>query len=117
MKRILVVDDNAINRKLAVAILKRRGWLADEVDSGAAALQSLSQVTYDGVLLDISMPGLDGVEVCKRIRADPSLAGLRVVAYTAHAMEVEQQRYLEIGFDQVLVKPITMQNLVDVLPD
>lgn len=117
MKRILIVDDNAINRKLAVAILKRRGWRADEVDSGAAALHCLAMEAYDGVLLDISMPGMDGMEVCRRIRADAKLAGLRLVAYTAHAMESEQQRYLELGFDRVLVKPITMQNLVDVLPD
>lgn len=117
MKRILVVDDNAINRKLAVAMLKRRGWHADEVDSGSAALHSLAIETYDGVLLDISMPGMDGIEVCRRIRADSRFAGLRLVAYTAHAMESEQQRYLEFGFDEVLVKPITMQNLADVLPD
>jgi two-component system chemotaxis response regulator CheY len=117
MKRILVVDDNAINRKLAVAMLKKRGWLAEEVDSGLAALERLAAVTFDGVLLDISMPGMDGEEVCRRIRADSTLAGLRLIAYTAHAMESEKQRFLDSGFDMILIKPITMQNLQVVLPD
>jgi len=117
MKRILVVDDNAINRKLAVAMLKKRGWSAEEVDSGQAALARLASVAFDGVLLDISMPGMDGEEVCRRIRADSKLAGLRLIAYTAHAMESEKQRFLDTGFDMVLIKPITMQNLQVVLPD
>jgi CheY-like chemotaxis protein len=117
MKSILVVDDNPINRKLAVAMLRKRGWLAEEVDSGLAALARLSEAAFDGVLLDISMPGIDGEEVCRRVRADPALAGLRLIAYTAHAMESEQQRFLETGFDMVLIKPITMQNLRRVLPD
>ena len=117
MKRILVVDDNTINRKLAVAMLKKRGWTAEEVDSGQAALLRLAAVAFDGVLLDISMPGMDGEEVCRRIRADSNLAGLRLIAYTAHAMESEKQRFLDTGFDMVLIKPITMQNLQVVLPD
>lgn len=117
MKRILVVDDNAVNRKLAIAFLKRNGWQTIEADSGAAALACLSVEVFDSVLLDISMPGMDGTEVCKRIRADSALNGLRLIAYTAHAMESDRQRYLDMGFDRVLVKPITMQSLLDVLPD
>jgi len=117
MKRILVVDDNAINRKLALALLKKRGWTASEVDSGTAALERLTTEDFDGVLLDIRMPGMDGEEVCRRIRANPALAGLRLIAYTAHAMESEIQRFIDTGFDRVLIKPITMQNLQAVLPD
>jgi two-component system, chemotaxis family, chemotaxis protein CheY len=117
MKRILVVDDNAVNRKLALALLNKRGWEAIEVDSGAAALERLSIDRFDGVLLDIRMPGMDGEEVCRRIRANPALAGLRLVAYTAHAMESEKQRFIDTGFDMVLIKPITMKNLSSVLPD
>lgn len=116
MKRILVVDDNAVNRKLALALLRKRGWDADEADGGTAALDRLATTNYDGVLLDISMPGIDGEEVCRRIRANPAFAGLRVVAYTAHAMESEKQRIMSAGFDEILIKPITIQSLMTALP-
>jgi two-component system, chemotaxis family, chemotaxis protein CheY len=117
MKRILVVDDNAINRKLATALLKKRGWASVEVDSGAAALEALVAGDFDAVLLDIRMPGIDGEEVCRRIRADARWSDLCLVAYTAHALESEKQRFIDTGFDTVLIKPITMQNLVESLPD
>ena len=118
MKRTLVVDDNAINRKLAVALLKRRGWVTEEAENGLVALQRLAESTpFDNVLLDISMPEMDGEEVCRRIRASSQWAGLRVVAYTAHAMESEKQRIMSAGFDSILIKPITAQDLLRALPD
>ena len=117
MKRILVVDDNAVNRKLASALLKKRGCDTEEADCGLAALERLAAGRFDCVLLDISMPGIDGEEVCRRIRADGSLAGLRVVAYTAHAMESEKQRIMSAGFDDILIKPITIQSLLAALAD
>ncbi|CAL96562.1 response regulator [Azoarcus olearius] len=117
MKKVLVVDDVPVNRKLALAMLKKRGWQAEEVDNGAAALERLSAGGFDGVLLDISMPGMDGEEVCRRIRADGRFAGLRIVAYTAHAMEFEKERILSAGFDSIMIKPITMSALQSALPD
>jgi CheY-like chemotaxis protein len=63
------------------------------------------------------MPGIDGEEVCRRIRADGAMAGMRLVAYTAHAMESEKQRFMNVGFDAILTKPITIQTLLSVLPD
>ena len=117
MRRILVVDDNAINRKLAIALLKKRGWETAEADGGEAGLRLLDAGNFDSVLLDISMPGMDGEEVCRRIRADARFARLRVVAYTAHAMEFEKQRIMSAGFDDILIKPITTQALQAALPD
>jgi len=118
MRRTLVVDDNTVNRKLAVALLKRRGWETEEAENGMAALNKLaSGAVFDSVLLDISMPELDGEEVCRRIRASQQWAGLRVVAYTAHAMEGEKQRIMSAGFDDILIKPITAQDLLKALPD
>lgn len=116
MKRLLVVNDNAINRKLAVAILKRRGWEVKEAENGETALSCLANETFDAVLLDISMPGMDGEEVCRHIRNDPSLTGLRVVAYTAHAMDHEKRRIMNAGFDDLVVKPITVDQLCSALP-
>lgn len=117
MRRTLVVDDNAVNRKLAVALLKRRGWYTEEAENGVVALERLAEGHFDCVLLDISMPALDGEEVCKRIRASEQWRGLRVVAYTAHAMESEKSRIMQAGFDDILIKPITAQQLKLALPD
>ena len=117
MKSVLVVDDNAVNRKLAVALLKRRGMQVDEADGGPLALEMLQQIAYDAVLLDISMPVMDGKEVCRMIRATPQWSSVRVIAYTAHAMESERQSIMAAGFDDLLVKPISGQDLLRVLPD
>jgi CheY-like chemotaxis protein len=117
MRQVLIVDDNAVNRKLAVALLKRRGMAVAEADSGAVALEMLKNGQFDTVLLDISMPVMDGKEVCRIIRSTPDLANLRVVAYTAHAMESERHSIMAAGFDELLVKPISGQDLLRVLPD
>lgn len=106
MQRILVVDDNEVNRLLAVLSLNHDGREIDEAASGAQALELLAARPYDCVLLDISMPEMSGYEVCRRIRADGALAGLRVIAYTAHALDSEHRRILESGFDGVLTKPV-----------
>jgi two-component system, chemotaxis family, chemotaxis protein CheY len=117
MRKVLVVDDNAVNRKLAAALLRRRGMHVEEADSGQAALEMLRVGQFDSVLLDISMPVMDGKEVCQILRSTPELAVLRVIAYTAHAMESERQSIMAAGFDDLLVKPISGQDLLRVLPD
>lgn len=117
IKSVLVVDDNAVNRKLALALLKRRGIHAEKAKSGSVALEKLLQGHFDSVLSDICMPEMDGKEVCQFIRAHPQLCKHWVVAYTAHAMETERQSIMEFGFDEFLVKPINSQDLKRVLPD
>lgn len=108
MKKILVVDDNAVNRKLACAMLKKQGWDTAEADGGQQALDRLSADTFEAVLLDISMPGMNGEEVCRAIRADQRLQHLKVIAYTAHALESEKSRIMSAGFDDILIKPVSM---------
>lgn len=117
MKHLLVVDDNAVNRKLALAMLKKRGWAMDEAENGMEALEKLEKGQFDYVLLDISMPGMDGEEVCRRIRASEQLRHLRVVAYTAHALESEKQRIMSCGFDDIVIKPVTMNALLEKFPE
>jgi len=75
--RVLIIDDYAVNRRMAQVVFQKLGWEAETVDSGERALLSLTAHRYDLVLLDISMPGMNGLEVCQRIRADRVLAGLR----------------------------------------
>jgi CheY-like chemotaxis protein len=113
--RILIVDDVDLNRRLAGAILKRQGWEIAEACDGLVALDLLGREKFDVVLLDISMPRLSGDEVCRRIKADPALAGMPVIAYTAHAMEEEKAQILAGGFDGILIKPIGVEALNDAL--
>ena len=107
-KRVLVVDDNAINRRLAIAFVTRLGYATDQAEDGPAALGKLGEGPFDIVFLDISMPGMSGEEVLARIRADGRFGGLRVIAYTAHALPEERQRLIDAGFDDLLIKPITL---------
>ena len=109
--RALVIDDNAINRMLAVDLLGVHQIEADDALEGASGLGLLRANHYDLVLLDISMPGLDGEQVCKVIREDPHTRDLFVVAYTAHAFTTEKERIIAAGFDALLVKPISLKSL------
>jgi two-component system, chemotaxis family, chemotaxis protein CheY len=117
MRRVLVVDDNSLNRKVASAMLRKRGWAVDEAADGLSALAQLDGAPYDYVLLDISMPGIDGEEVCRRIRDIEVLRHLRVVAYTAHTQESEKARILSAGFDDIVIKPVSMAILQEKFPD
>ncbi len=114
-KRILIVDDTEINRRLAAALLKRDGWDTAEAQDGQSGLAILSSETFDAVLLDISMPGLNGEDVCRLIRNTPALTHLPVIAYTAHAMPEEKDQILACGFDALLIKPISAASLAAAL--
>lgn len=105
--RVLVVDDHPVNRLLVSVMLREAGCAVAEVEGGQQALDRLAAEPFDIVLLDISMPGLSGDEVCRRLRAEPRFAGLRIIAYTAHAMNGERDQIMAAGFDGLLTKPIT----------
>jgi CheY-like chemotaxis protein len=110
-RQALVVDDNQLNSRLVGAILRRLGWSVQSVDSGAAALEQLAGRSFDLVLLDLRMPAMSGEAACRRIRDDLALATLPVVAFTAHSTPEEKQRILASGFDGLLVKPISFQDV------
>jgi signal transduction histidine kinase/CheY-like chemotaxis protein/HPt (histidine-containing phosphotransfer) domain-containing protein len=111
-KRVLVVDDNAINRSLVAAQLEALGYDADLVESGVAALERMSQVRYDLVLMDCQLPGLDGYETTRRIRAGESAETRAVIiAMTAHAMAGERERCMAAGMDDYLAKPVRLAQL------
>lgn len=116
IKRALVVDDVPSNRKLALVFLSKLGWDAVDVDGGKSALEWLvANPDVDLVLLDISMPDLCGEDVCLKLRAIPRFASLPIVAYTAHALPGDIDRFLANGFSAVLVKPISLQGLRDLI--
>ena len=110
-KNIGVVEDNPDNRLLLQAIL------ADEFDiveyeTGVDALEGLAKGLPDILLLDISLPGLDGVAVLAKIRADSRMAALPVIALTAHAMAGDRARYLDAVFNDYVSKPIVDETVL-----
>ena len=111
MKRIAVVEDNPDNRLLVQAILEDL-YEIDEYESGNGALAGFLERRPDLVLLDISLPGQDGTEVLKALRADAALCSLPVVALTAHAMAGDRERFLAEGFDDYISKPIIDEELL-----
>ena len=108
---VLVVDDQDANRRLLEAVLSPRGYRVVTADSGEAALRLLDADPPDVVLLDILMPGIDGYEVCRRIRADPRTAVLPVVMITASG-EQEKVRATESGADDFITKPFDQAELL-----
>jgi two-component system, cell cycle response regulator DivK len=111
MKRIAVVEDNPDNRLLVRVILEPL-YAVTEYENGPEALAGLRQEKPDLVLLDISLPELDGAEVLRRIRADDQLRDLPVIALTAHAMAGDREKYLATGFDEYVTKPIVDETLL-----
>ena len=111
MKTIAVVEDNADNRLLLQAILDGL-YQVVEYENGVDALAGLNAALPDLVLLDISLPGMDGNEILARIRADDRLRRLPVIALTAHAMAGDREKYLAAGFNDYITKPIVDETLL-----
>jgi len=112
---VLVVDDDPVNRFVARSFLREIKATVEEADSGHAAIALLSKLSFDLVLLDCSMPGMDGYETAVRIRSpgngslDPSIP---IIAMTAHVLEEDRARCIAVGMDEVIVKPLTLKELV-----
>ena len=115
--RILVAEDNIINQKIAVLHLAKLGYRADAVANGVEAVEAISRVPYDLVLMDCQMPELDGFQATQQIRAKEGSGGRRVsiVAMTANAMQGDRERCLESGMDDYISKPFKAKDLESVL--
>lgn len=112
---ILVAEDNFVNRKVLLAFLGQLSLEADVAEDGDAVMSAVADKEYDVILMDIRMPGLDGVEATTRIRARSSMKQPYIVAVTASAMREDNVRYREAGIDAVLTKPLSLQQLEQVL--
>ena len=115
--RVLLVEDNPVNRKLAQRVLEKGGYTVTIADCGPAALAALELESFDLVLMDVQMPGMDGIDTTARIREREKSTGRRVpvFALTAHAMPAQRARCLAAGMDGFLVKPIQAATLLDAL--
>lgn len=103
--RIAVVEDNPDNRFLVQAILEDE-YEVQEYETGVAALEGIPLSPPDLVLLDISLPEMDGTQVLAKMKEDPVMAEIPVIALTAHAMAGDREKFLSLGFDEYLTKPI-----------
>ena len=106
MSKILIAEDNAVNRELLRELLEMDDHIVVEACNGEEALRFLDDSKPEILLLDLGMPVMDGYETIRRIRENPSLAGLPVLAVTAYAMQGDKERILSCGFDGYLSKPI-----------
>ena len=112
MAKILLVEDNELNRDMLSRRLTRRGYTVVVAEDGEQALELARSEQPDLVLMDMSLPGIDGWEATRRLRADPGIADIRVIALTAHAMAGDRERALEAGCNDYDTKPVEMDRLL-----
>lgn len=114
--RILLAEDNPVNQKVALAMLKHLGYKADLAGNGREVLNSLEQKAYDVILMDIQMPEMDGLEATRFIRTRlPSASQPRIIAMTAFTMKGDREQCLAAGMDDYIGKPVKMEELKRVL--
>ena len=121
-KKLLLVEDNELNREIALEILKEAGFVVDTAEDGAVAVPKIKQAApgqYDLILMDIQMPNLDGYEATRQIRAlpDAEKANIPIFAMTANAFEEDRQNALEAGMNGHIAKPLDVPHLLRVLAD
>lgn len=108
--RILLVEDVEDNRALARLLLETGGFTVVEAHNGAEAVALAKQQPFDLILMDLSLPVMDGWEAMRQVRAQPGMAKLPIVALTAHAMSGDRERVLAAGFDGYIAKPIEVRS-------
>ena len=109
---ILVIEDNPSNLLLISTVLRRAGYRVVEADTAASGLEAARSEPPALILMDISLPGMDGLEATRILKGDKLTAGIPVVALTAHAMVGDEERALDAGCDGYLTKPIDSRTVV-----
>jgi len=110
-RSILLVEDNPVNQKMALLMLKKLGYRADKAANGREALAALETKSYDLILMDVQMPEMDGLEATREIRRRWPSRGPKIVALTAHAIAGDKEKCLQAGMDDYLCKPIDLDDL------
>jgi two-component system, cell cycle response regulator DivK len=108
---ILIVDDNQLNLKLTRILLEKNGYLVRTAGDGNEALALLEEFKPRLILMDLQLPGMDGLEVTRRIKSNPSMSAIIVVALTAYAMKGDEEKARTAGCDGYITKPIDTRTL------
>jgi CheY-like chemotaxis protein len=114
---ILIVDDNAANLKLARVLLATEGYEVRTAMDAEDALSVLETFTPRLILMDIQLPGMDGLELTRRLKADPARRGITILAMTAYAMKGDDEKAFAAGCDGYVTKPIDTRALPSVVAD
>ncbi len=111
-KKILIVEDDPMSRKLARDVLQANGYETEEVTNGEEAVAKAIEMTPDLIVMDIQLPGIDGLEVTRRMKSDACTERIPIIAVTAHAMPGDEEQILEAGCQAYLPKPIRFMEFV-----
>ncbi len=113
MSHVLIVEDNELNRDMLSRRLARKGFVTSIAENGEQALELLAGQRPDIILMDLSLPRMDGWETTRRIKADSHLCTIPVIALTAHARREDEKSAMEAGCDDFATKPIDFKGLLD----
>jgi CheY-like chemotaxis protein len=113
MPKLLLVDDNELNCDMLTRRLVRKGYAVTVAHDGMSAIQMAQSGQPDLILMDMTLPVLDGTEATRRLKADAATRGIPVIALTAHAMESDHQKALQAGFDDFDTKPVDLVRLLE----
>lgn len=112
-RKILIVEDNQDNRELVVKVLRNKGFETVEAVDGEDAIEKAVSEKPDLILLDISLPKLDGYEVAKRLKGMEEFQEVPIIAFTAHAMKGDREKAIVAGFEGYISKPVNIRELPD----
>jgi CheY-like chemotaxis protein len=113
--RILIVDDNVTNLKLVTYLMKSRGYDVTTATDADSALETIHASRPQLILMDLQLPGIDGLELTRRLKADPDTSDIKIIAVTAYAMKGDQERALAAGCDDYVTKPIDTRALPETI--
>ena len=105
-KKILLVEDNPVNRRLAIFLLRSQGYQVREATSAQEAFEVLKTEQFDLIVMDIQLPGMDGLEATAKLRTEPATAEIPVIAVTSYAMAGDREKALAAGCSGYVTKPI-----------
>ena len=106
MARVLVVDDNPVNLRLVTMLLEQEGYVVDNAADAELAMGLLAHTVPDLILMDIALPGMDGLTLTRKLKADPRFKSIPTIALTAFAMKGDDQKAYQAGCDDYITKPI-----------
>lgn len=113
MKKVLLIEDNELNRDMLSRRLRRHGYTVSMAVNGEEGIREAKSQKPDLILMDLSLPIIDGWEATKRLRADPLTQHIPIIALTAHSLEEDKEKALEAGCDDYDTKPVNLDRLLD----